>query len=132
MQMEWNKNITKFFFRYRNSSQILFLLRLESFGYCLGIKAANSNYPCLYCEVSSDKLHLVLAENDIAYRSYEHQDLILKNENFGKKSFIDYGYSKKPLLSDMPHHRFVICELHLFLRVSDVLFDLMIRDVEVS
>ena len=96
----------------------------------LGIKAANSNYPCLYCEVSSDKLHLVLAEKDIAYRPYEHKDLILKNENFGKKSFIDYGYSKKPMLSDIPHHRFIICELHLFLRVSDVLFDLLIRDVE--
>ena len=35
-----------------------------------------------------------------------------------------------PMLTDIPHHRFIICELHLFLRVTDVLFDLLIRDVE--
>ena len=34
------------------------------------------------------------------------------------------------MLTDTPHHCFIICELHLFLRVTDVLFDLLIRDVE--
>lgn len=39
----------------------------------LGLKSANSNYPCILCKVHKKELHNVLAKEDIQYRSYQEQ-----------------------------------------------------------
>ncbi len=53
----------------------------------LGLKAANSNWPCLYCKIKKCDLHLILEPHQIQFRSYEEQLKILEDPNFGKKKF---------------------------------------------
>ncbi len=46
-----------------------------------------------------------------------------------KKSFADYGYSHKPMLLEIPHANFMMCDLHILLRISEVLFNLLLREL---
>jgi len=42
---------------------------------------------------------------------------------------IHKGYKRPPLISDIPHIRYIICLLHCMLRVTDKLFELLLSDV---
>jgi len=57
-------------------------------------------------------------------RTYERQRTIIGNRNAQH-----YGYKHLPLMPDLEYDKFVIDLLHMFLRVSDVLLDLLIDSI---
>ncbi len=79
------------------------------------------NYNYILCD-----LHSILEPHQIQFRSYEEQLKILEDPNYGKKSFADYGYSHKPMLLEIPHTDFMMCDLHILWRI---LFNLLLREL---
>lgn len=90
----------------------------------LGLYAASSNFPCLWCETHKDNLYLI---DGSSKRSFKKQlEIIQKASNTKEKHF---GYKTHPIISDIEHSRYLIDLLHLFLRISDVLFELFISEL---
>jgi hypothetical protein len=94
--------------------------------YMLGLYGPNSKFPCLWCEISSKDLHLALKDDEQIIRSFSRQDHII---NKRKEKEDHYGYKFFAVIKDIPHIKFVLDSLHLFLRISDVLFDLLINNI---
>ncbi len=94
--------------------------------YILGLYGPNSKFPCLWCEIISSELHLVIEDEKQKLRSFEKQETIIKDSNKKKEHL---GYKNYAIIKDIPHMKFVMDSLHLFLRISDVLFDLLINDI---
>jgi hypothetical protein len=94
--------------------------------YMLGLYGPNSKFPCLWCEISSKDLHLVIEDDKQIKRSFSRQESIVKEKNKKEEHF---GYKFYAVIKDIPHIKFVLDSLHLFLRISDVLFDLLINDI---
>ncbi|RMZ97776.1 hypothetical protein BpHYR1_018011 [Brachionus plicatilis] len=87
----------------------------------LGLYAASSNFPCLWCKTHKDNLYLI---DGSSKRSFKKQlEVIQKASNTKDKHF---RYKTHPIISDIEHSRYLIDLLHLFLRISDVLFELFI------
>jgi hypothetical protein len=101
-----NKNITTEFY---------FAADLKLALIITGLKAANSDYPCLYCHCKKNSLHLI-----------QHCDLRSNSESL--KNMNEKGYKLPSLLGDLiPFHRVIICTLHLRLRVFEVLLKQLIK-----
>ncbi|CAF1105017.1 unnamed protein product [Brachionus calyciflorus] len=92
----------------------------------LGLFSANSNFPCLWCEVHKQDLYKI---ENFTPRSFEKQKKIVLSES--KKKNPHFGYKTDPIISEIPHSNYCIDLLHLFLRISDVLFELLISDLAV-
>ncbi|RNA19030.1 hypothetical protein BpHYR1_004166 [Brachionus plicatilis] len=90
----------------------------------LGLYSASSNFPCLWCEVKKDELSIIGGNKP---RSFETHLQIINRPK--KKSNSHLGYKCKPIISEIPHSNYIIDLLHLFLRVSDVLFELLISEL---
>ena len=89
----------------------------------LGLKAANSNFPCLYCYVHKSKLDLIEESSRRA---------VGENENYiGKIS--NLGYKKESLIGEViPFDRIIICTLHLRIRVFEILLKQLIKQISVK
>ena len=86
-----------------------------------GLKAANSNFPCLYCHCKKDMLHVTNCP-------FEKRSSF--NERNESNNLIDFGYAKKSLLGDQINFdKVIICTLHLRLRIFDVLLKRLIKDL---
>lgn len=98
----------------------------------LGIQSANSKYCCLWCKCPKDDFYRLDMEWSIVdpskgARSHEEQAAILNHPDFNK--IVTYGYKSEPIFRDfIPVHRYMIDMLHLFLRISDTLLNLLIKD----
>ena len=85
----------------------------------LGLKAANSNNPCIWCIKSKDNFWDIKNETSIT--------------NIAKGArIIDSLPQKETILTrTIPIHKYIPDMLHLFLRIFDKLFELLITDIQV-
>ncbi len=129
MSKIWNELVKDNSFLFEGKSiQIEYLVGSDwmMMSYFLGLYGPNSKFPCLWCKISSKDLHLVIEDDKQKMRSFSRQDHIIKENN---KKEEHYGYKFYAVIKDIPHIKFVLDSLHLFLRISDVLFDLLINDI---
>ena len=82
-----------------------------------GLKAANSDFPCLYCHCKKNSLHLI-------------QECELRSNAASIKNMGEKGYKRASLLGDViPFSRIIICTLHLRLRIFEVLLKQLIKSL---
>ncbi len=90
----------------------------------LGLNSAQANQPCLWC-----KYHVKKFDNNVEWSMFDLNKGARSIEEALKSiqnSKIDHnGYSKYPIISFIPFSYCIIDMLHLFLRISDVLIDLL-------
>lgn len=92
-----------------------------------GINAGNSHYPCPWCkwkmkkEMKESDLNLTYSIHD---RSHAEAHLCLKNKN--KSIDARHGYVAPPLFSFIEFDKMVVDVLHLTLRITDKLFDMLL------
>ena len=98
----------------------------------LGIQSANSKYPCVWCKCCKDDFadkSLEWSITDPAKGARSHEDLIKVVQLPNNSKTVKYGYDKLPLFKDIiPINRYMIDMLHLFLRISDTLINLLVKD----
>ena len=98
----------------------------------LGILSANSKYPCIWCKTVKEDFYILdrhysIIDPSEGARSHEEIVGILNHPE--SKTIMKYGHEKEPIFRDIiPIHRYVIDMLHLFLRISDSLINLLIKD----
>ena len=91
-----------------------------------GINSASSTYACIWCKVRNGDRHN--ADKTWPISDPEHgARTVQENITLAQcpKSHKEYNVSRVPLFPTIPLTRVVIDNLHLFLRVSDVLIDLL-------
>ena len=102
----------------------------------LGILGANSKHPCVWCKCSKDNFYDTEQEWSITNpkqgaRTHEEQAAILSHPNM--KDIVNFGYTRVPIFKDIiPISRYMIDMLHLFLRISDTLFNLLVKDCSLA
>ncbi|CAG8725895.1 8127_t:CDS:2 [Gigaspora margarita] len=85
---------------------------------CLGFNAANSKYFCPWCTCQKSEIGLINKSWTIK-KSIESI-----NQNI--KSYL--GHNKKPLFNMIKLKNWVPDELHIFLRITDCLWDLAVQE----
>ena len=97
----------------------------------MGIDSAKSDYACIWCKCSKedrsnmDKTWSITDTTHGARTIQENIELSRK-----PKSKKEYNVSHPPLFPTIPLHNVVIDNLHMFLRVSDVLVNLLLVDLK--
>ncbi|PKY32968.1 hypothetical protein RhiirB3_451535, partial [Rhizophagus irregularis] len=87
---------------------------------CLGLNAANSKYFCPWCEVSKEK------QGDFSY-----EWIINKTIDQIRENYTFYKGHVRPAIFDMiPLQNWVPDELHIMLRITDVLWRLVIDELK--
>ena len=89
-----------------------------------GIDSATSTYPCIWCKCDKDQRHDISDKWSISRTTDENVELS-KLPRSRKK----YNVSSSPLFPKIPLKNIVIDNLHLFLRISDVLINLLIVEL---
>ncbi|CAG8497504.1 2729_t:CDS:2 [Scutellospora calospora] len=89
---------------------------------CLGHKAANSDYFCLWCDCCK-KLN-----GDFEYDWTINKNINNITQNFSKTN----GHAKKPLFSMIEIDHWIVDELHLLLRITDRLWNLVIAELKTT
>lgn len=97
---------------------------------CVGIDAANATFACIWCKCPKCDRHdlskmLSLTNPDEGARSIKEIQNCAKK---GKKSNEKYNCSRQPILP-IPLDHVVSNILHLFLRITDVLLNLLILEL---
>ena len=93
----------------------------------LGLKGATSFYACAWCKVHKDKRWDMNYEEDY-YNKPPLQRTLRELKAFSKKSKENYCCEHEPLLNIELDH-VILDELHLLLRVVDVLLNNLLEDV---
>ena len=95
----------------------------------LGVNANfnNAKFPCFSCKIPRNLLYssegFSIIDNRKGARSHEDCALYLnKSQNM--------GYLGIAIFSFIPYENYVLDLLHLLLRISDVLFDMLLQDIE--
>ena len=93
-----------------------------------GIDSASATYSCIWCKCKKDErgdVHLKwsLTDTNNGARTIE------ENQKIGEQTRKQYNVSHPPLFPTIPLKNVVIDNLHLFLRVSDVIIDLLIVEL---
>ena len=112
--------------------QYFFGADMKFLAICMGIEAANSNFSCIWCKCpTSDRYDIskswsVTNTNEGARTIGEIQKLaVLKKNKTNKK----YGCIRQPLFTSIPVYKVIPDVLHLFLRITDVLINLLILEL---
>lgn len=99
----------------------------------LGIEAANSTYSCAWCKCSSGNRHNITkewsvtdTENGGASAEIQECQQIKKRKN---NEDLKCGCINQPIFPCIPITRVIPDILHLFLRISDVLTNLLISEL---
>jgi len=95
-----------------------------------GIDAANSNHSCIWCKCPISErwnmdLEWSITDTTKGARTVEEIAMLAKKP----KSTERFNCSHAPLFSFIPMHNVVIDSLHLFLRVCDLLINLLIQEL---
>ena len=105
---------------------------LKFLAICMGIEAANSTFSCIWCKCPSGeryKQDVVWSVTDTDYGARTISEIqrlsCLKKTKNNQK----YGCIRNPLFPTIPVHHVVPDILHLFLRITDVLINLLIQDL---
>lgn len=94
---------------------------------CLGIQAANAKYSCIWCKCPAEERHDTSkswCSVEDGRRTVEEIQHLALGKNTGKYSCIH-----QPLFPSIPIDRVVPDILHLFLRISDILINLLILEL---
>ena len=94
---------------------------------CLGIKAANAKYSCIWCKCPADERH----DTSQSWSSVEDGGRTMEEIQclaLGK-STQKYGCIHQPLFPIIPLNRVIPDILHLFLRITDILINLLIQEL---
>jgi hypothetical protein len=84
---------------------------------CLGIKAANAHYFCPWCDCNKDNINTT---SKTINKSMDNIKINYKKIN---------GHIREPLFYMIPLQNWVVDELHIFLRITDRLWELMVSDL---
>ena len=98
-----------------------------------GLDSATSQYACIWCKCPKQQRYDMtmtwsLTDPVKGARTIEE---IKEKSKFGKTSKYRFNCSREPIFPFIPLHRVVIDSLHLFLRIADVLINLLIRDLRI-
>ena len=98
-----------------------------------GIDAANAEHACVWCECpknnrSNMEEQWSLTDTEKGARTIQG---ITEKSKLGKKNKNRCNCSHEPLFPFIPIARVVVDSLHMFLRISDHLTDLLIRDLRI-
>ena len=99
-----------------------------------GLDSATSNHACIWCKCSKNQrfdMTMKWSINDSAYGARSIQEIADKAK-LSKNSKHRFNCSNKPIFPFIPIERVVIDHLHLFLRISDVLITLLVRDLQIA
>ena len=99
-----------------------------------GLDAANSEFPCIWCKCPKLKRADLSLEWSITdpRKGARTTEEIKKKAKLGKRNKDRYNCSRDPLFDFIPMDRVIIDTLHLFLRISDNLIELLIRDIHIK
>ena len=95
-----------------------------------GIDSATSQYSCIWCKCPREERYnpeKVWSLSDQSQGARTIDENVSNAEKRGKKQF---NVSRTPLFPMIPLSRVVIDNLHLFLRIADVLIDLLIVELK--
>lgn len=98
-----------------------------------GLESATSEYPCIRCKCSKQQrsdMTLSWSLTDVAKGARTIEEIKEKSK-LGKTSKSRFNCRREPIFPFIPLHRVVIDSLHLFLRIADVLINLLIRDLRI-
>ena len=90
-----------------------------------GLNAANSNMPCIWCKwdkrdkFDPDKLYSITSAT-LGARTFDDAQMNLNK----------HGYQQVPILKSINFPNYVIDTLHMMLRITDVLMDLFLIDLQ--
>ena len=93
-----------------------------------GIDAANCEHACIWCKCPKSERWNMSQEWSITDTA-KGARTIEEITRFASMKQHKFNCSHKPLFSFIPIHRVIIDTLHLFLRISDLLINLLIRDL---
>ena len=98
-----------------------------------GIEGATCEHACIWCKCPKSLRYKMdmqwsITDSSAGVRTVEE---ITAKSKLGKTSKQRFNCIKPPLFDFIPMDRVVIDSLHLFLRISDVLTNLLIRDVRI-
>ena len=97
-----------------------------------GLEAANAEYACIWCKCPKgkrDDMTLEWSLTDVNKGARTIEEIAMKS-TLGKQNAERYNCCRVPLFPFIPIKRVIIDTLHLFLRISDNLTDLLIRDLK--
>lgn len=93
-----------------------------------GLNAANSNYPCPWCFWKNEQMTNI----DLNKNWQTNQRNVRNSTKLANKKSIDEkkGHIKEPLFKFIDFNQCIVDVLHLFLRVTDKLFKLLLNRLE--
>lgn len=96
-----------------------------------GLDAANSTFSCIWCNYAKNQRHCLetqwsIVDEDKGARTTQS---IIDASKLPKRSTSCYNVSHEPLFTSIPIHRVIPDNLHLFLRIADVLINLLITEL---
>ena len=101
-----------------------------------GIDSATSMYACIWCKCpTAERANTTTAERANTTKKWSITDTskgartIEENVQLGGRSTAKFNVSHVPLFPKIPLTRVIVDNLHMFLRVSDVLIDLFIVEL---
>ena len=95
-----------------------------------GLESATSEYACIWCKCPKrQRWDMSLTWSFDSERGGRTTDEIIDKSKLAKSSKNRFNCCRPPLFSFIPMKRVVIDSLHLFLRIADVLINLLIRDL---
>ena len=98
---------------------------------CVGIEAANAKYSCIWCTCPSDELYDIsktwsITNEAEGARTIEKVKSLAKQTKRGVQK---YSCARQPLFPSIPIDHVIPDVLHLFLRICDVLVNLLILEL---
>ena len=96
-----------------------------------GLDAANADHACIWCKCPKSKCWNMSLEWSLTDPSKEARTIteIAELAKLGKSSKRRYNCSRSPVFPFIPIDHVIIDSLHLFLQISNVLINLLIRDL---
>jgi len=99
-----------------------------------GIEQANAKYSSIWCKCPAEKRSDLTLEWSITDTKKGARTIkeIEESSKLGKRNKNRFSCCHKPRFPFIPIERVVIDSLHLFLRIADVLINLLIRDLGIK
>ena len=98
-----------------------------------GIESANSTHSCIWCKCPKNQRHQMDVKWSISDTKYGARTIeeISTMSQLSKSNKNRYNCNHKPMFPFIPIHHVIIDSLHLFLRIADILINLLIRDIRI-
>ena len=98
-----------------------------------GLESANAEYACIWCKCPTKQrydMSLQWSINDVDKGARTIKEITNKAK-LSKRSKVRYNCCEEPIFCFIPIDHVIIDTLHLFLQISDVLINLLIRDLRI-